>query len=170
MDSPAYQNIQRLYAEHHDWLLGWLNRRVNNRADAADLTQDTFCRVLTSPSATPIAEPRAYLLTLARRLTIDLWRARDVEARYLDALAQEQEPVAASPELLMMVKQAVQEIDALLDGLPVPVKHAFLLNRLDGMTHPAIAQVLGLSLATVERHVKRAFLHCLAARRAADAP
>lgn len=170
MDSPAYQNIQRLYAEHHDWLLGWLNRRVNNRADAADLTQDTFCRVLTSPSATPIAEPRAYLLTLARRLTIDLWRARDVEARYLDALAQEQEPVAASPELLMMLKQAVQEIDALLDGLPVPVKHAFLLNRLDGMTHPAIAQVLGLSLATVERHVKRAFLHCLAARRAADAP
>lgn len=169
MDSPAYQNIQRLYAEHHDWLLGWLNRRVNNRADAADLTQDTFCRVLTSPSATPIAEPRAYLLTLARRLTIDLWRARDVEARYLDALAHEQEPAAASPELLMMLKQAVQEIDALLDGLPVPVKHAFLLNRLDGMTHPAIAQALGLSLATVERHVKRAFLHCLAARRAADA-
>lgn len=169
MDSPAYQNIQRLYAEHHDWLLGWLNRRVNNRADAADLTQDTFCRVLTSPSATPIAEPRAYLLTLARRLTIDLWRARDVEARYLDALAHEQGPVAASPETLMVLKQAVQEIDALLDGLPVPVKHAFLLNRLDGMTHPAIAQTLGLSLATVERHVRRAFLHCLAARRAADA-
>lgn len=169
MDSPAYQNVQRLYAEHHDWLLGWLNRRVNNRADAADLTQDTFCRVLTSPSATPIAEPRAYLLTLARRLTIDLWRARDVEARYLEALAHEQEPVAVSPETLIMLKQAVQEIDALLDGLPLPVKHAFLLSRLDDMTHPAIAKTLGLSLATVERHVKRAFLHCLAARRAADA-
>ena len=108
MDSPAYQNIQRLYAEHHDWLLGWLNRRVNNRADAADLTQDTFCRVLTSPSATPIAEPRAYLLTLARRLTIDLWRARDVVARYLDALGHEQEPVAASPGLLMMLEEAGQ--------------------------------------------------------------
>lgn len=166
MDSPAYKNVHQLYAEHHDWLLGWLNRRVNNRADAADLTQDTFCRVLTSTSATPIAEPRAYLLTLARRLTIDLWRARDVEARYLEALAHEQESVAVSPETLVMLKQAVMEIDALLDGLPVPVKHAFLLNRLDGMTHPAIAQALGLSLATVERHVKRAFLHCLAARRA----
>lgn len=166
MDSPAYKNVHQLYAEHHDWLLGWLNRRVNNRADAADLTQDTFCRVLTSTSATPIAEPRAYLLTLARRLTIDLWRARDVEARYLEALAHEQESVAVSPETRVMLKQAVMEIDALLDGLPVPVKHAFLLNRLDGMTHPAIAQALGLSLATVERHVKRAFLHCLAARRA----
>lgn len=169
MAPPAYQHIQRLYAEHHDWLLGWLSRRTNNRADAADLTQDTFCRVLASPSTTPIAEPRAYLLTLARRLTIDLWRARDVEARYLDALAREQEPVAASPQTLLMLKQAVQEIDALLDGLPVPVKHAFLLNRLDGMTHPAIAKALGLSLATVERHIKRAFLHCLAARRAMDA-
>lgn len=168
MDSPANQNVHRLYAEHHDWLLGWLIRRVNNRADAADLTQDTFCRVLTSATSTPIAEPRAYLLTLARRLTIDLWRARDVEARYLEALAHEQEPVAVSAETLLMLKQAVMEIDALLDGLPVPVKHAFLLNRLDGMTHPAIAQTMGVSLATVERHVKRAFLHCLAARRAAD--
>ncbi|ADP18972.1 RNA polymerase sigma factor FecI 16 [Achromobacter xylosoxidans A8] len=169
MDSPAYKNVHRLYAEHHDWLLGWLNRRVNNRADAADLTQDTFVRVLTSANATTLSEPRAYLLTLARRLTIDLWRARDVEARYLQALALEQEPIAASPETLIMLKQAVMEIDHLLDGLPVPVKHAFLLNRLDGMTHPAIAKTLGLSLATVERHVKRAFLHCLAARRAAQA-
>ncbi|MBC9903200.1 MULTISPECIES: sigma-70 family RNA polymerase sigma factor [Achromobacter] len=168
MDSLAYQNVHRLYAEHHDWLLGWLNRRVNNRADAADLTQDTFFRVLVSPNAVVPSEPRAYLLTLARRLTIDLWRTRDVEARYLQALSQEPEPVMASPETLLMLKQAVMEIDRLLDGLPVPVKHAFLLNRLDGMTHPAIAQALGLSLATVERHVKRAFLHCIASRRAAD--
>lgn len=165
MESSPHKHVQRLYAEHHDWLFGWLNRRVNNRADAADLAQDTFCRILTSPVSTPLAEPRAYLLTLARRLTIDLWRTRDVEARYLQALAQEPEPVAASPETLLMLRQAVIEIDRLLDGLPVPVKHAFLLNRLEGMTHPAIAQALGLSLATVERHVKRAFLHCLAARR-----
>ena len=94
---------------------------------------------------------------------------RQVEARYLQALAHEQEPVAASPETLAMLKQAVMEIDSLLDGLPVPVKHAFLLNRLDGLTHPAIAQALGLSLATVERHVKRAYLHCLAARRGSGA-
>ena len=88
MESSPHKHVQRLYAEHHDWLFGWLNRRVNNRADAADLAQDTFCRILTSPASTPLAEPRAYLLTLARRLTIDLWRTRDVEARYLQALAQ----------------------------------------------------------------------------------
>lgn len=165
MESSAHHHVQRLYAEHHDWLFGWLARRVANRADAADLTQDTFCRLLTAPSPAPLAEPRAYLLTLARRLTIDLWRTRDVEARYLQALAHEPEPVAASPETLCMLKQAVAEIDRLLDGLPVPVKHAFLLNRLDGMTQPAIARALDLSLATVERYLKRAFLHCIAARR-----
>ncbi len=161
MDSPPFAHVHRLYVEHHDWLRGWLTRRVNNRDDAADITQDTFCRVLTAPGAQPLAEPRAYLLTLARRLTIDLWRTRDVEARYLEALAQQPEPVVASPETLLMLKQAVLEIDALLDGLPVAVKHAFLLNRLDGMTHPEVARALGISLATVERHIRRAFLHCL---------
>lgn len=164
MDSPPLPDVQRLYVEHHEWLRGWLRKRVNNRDDAADLTQDTFCRVLTTPRPEALAEPRAYLLTLARRLTIDLWRTRDVEARYLEALAREAEPLAVSPETLLMLKQAVAHIDRLLDGLPVAVKHAFLLNRLDGMTHPEVAATLKLSLATVERHIKRAFLHCLAAR------
>lgn len=171
MDSPTFAHVHRLYVEHHDWLRGWLRRRVNNRDDAADLTQDTFCRVLTAPGVQTASEPRAYLLTVARRLTIDLWRTRDVEARYLEALAREPEPVALSPETLLALKQAVLEIDRLLDGLPVAVKHAFLLNRLDGMTHPEVAAALGISLATVERHIKRAFLHCLthAARDGSDA-
>jgi RNA polymerase sigma-19 factor, ECF subfamily len=167
MESSSRHYVQQLYADHHDWLQAWLNRRVNNRADAADLTQDTFLRVLTTAPGAPLAEPRAYLLTLARRLTIDLWRSRDVEARYLQALAQEPEAYAVSAETLAILRQAVAEIDRHLDGLPVAVKHAFLLNRLDGMTHPAIARELGLSLATVERHIRRAFLHCLARQ---DAP
>lgn len=164
MEPSARQHLQHLYSEHHDWLLGWLGRRVGSHADAADLTQDTFFRVLVSPASAPVAEPRAYLLTLARRLTIDLWRSRDVENRYLRALAEAPEPVEVSPETLVMLKQAVIEIARLLDGLPLPVKHAFLLSRLDGMTHPAIARTLGVSVATVERHIKRAFLHCLTSR------
>ena len=34
------------YREHHGWLLGWLRRRTHNADCAADLTQDTFLRLL----------------------------------------------------------------------------------------------------------------------------
>lgn len=39
------------YREHHGWLLGWLRRRTHNADCAADLTQDTFLRLLSRQAA-----------------------------------------------------------------------------------------------------------------------
>jgi len=49
--------------------------------------------------------------------------------------------------------------------LPSRVRRAFLLNRLEAMPQQAIATLLGVSLATVERDLRRAFFHCLAQTR-----
>ena len=56
--------LSSLYRDHRSWLESWLRRRLGNAWDAADLSQDTFVRVLAS--AQPLAqmqEPRAYLVT-----------------------------------------------------------------------------------------------------------
>ena len=56
---PSAQHpLHLLYAEHHHWLRGWLARRLNSHADAADLTHDTFLRTLTSPHLGQLDEPR----------------------------------------------------------------------------------------------------------------
>jgi len=44
----------------------------------------------------------------------------------------------------------------MLDGLPPPVKRAFLLRQLDELPQEDIARRLGISLATVKRHLQRA--------------
>ncbi|MGK9563787.1 sigma factor, partial [Salmonella enterica subsp. enterica] len=46
--------LSRLYRDHRSWLESWLRRRLGNAWDAADLSQDTFVRVLAS--AQPIAQ------------------------------------------------------------------------------------------------------------------
>ena len=60
-----------------------------------------------------------------------------------------------------MVHEALVQIDQMLSGLPLRVRHVFILSRLDGLPQPQIAQQLGISIATVERDLRRAFLHCL---------
>jgi RNA polymerase sigma-70 factor (ECF subfamily) len=40
------------------------------------------------------------------------------------------------------------------------VRDAFLLSQLDGMGQADIAARLGISLATVKRHIARAMLQC----------
>ncbi len=156
---PSGPALDRLYIEHHGWLQGWLQTRLNNRADAADLAQDTFLRLLQRRIG-ELAEPRAYLRTVARGLVIDLWRRRDIERAWLETIAQLPEQQAPSPETGLLIIESLIAIDSLLDELPAAVREAFLLAQLDGMTCPAIAQRLGVSLSTVERYIAKALRHC----------
>lgn len=156
---PSGPALDRLYIEHHGWLQGWLQTRLNNRADAADLAQDTFLRLLQRRIG-ELAEPRAYLRTVARGLVIDLWRRRDIERAWLETIAQLPEQQAPSPETGLLIIESLIAIDSLLGELPAAVREAFLLAQLDGMTCPAIAQRLGVSLSTVERYIAKALRHC----------
>ncbi|WP_437879734.1 sigma-70 family RNA polymerase sigma factor [Pseudomonas sp. LRF_L74] len=159
MSSSSDPAIGRLYVEHHRWLQGWLQARLNNSADAADLAQDTFVRLL-QRRVEALVEPRAYLRTVARGLVIDLWRRRDIERAWLETIARLPEAEAPSPETGLLVIESLMAIDRLLDELPAAVREAFLLAQLEGMTCPKIAERLGVSLSTVERHIAKALRHC----------
>lgn len=151
-----------LYSAHHAWLTNWLVRRVRDTADAADLAHDTFVRVIcrATPELATVREPRAYLTSIAKGLVVDHWRRRDIEAAYLDALAQLPEAQTPSPEERLIVLETLMRIDALLDGLAPALRSALLWARLDGATVPQIAERLGVSLATAERYLAKALRHC----------
>ncbi|MNE81001.1 putative RNA polymerase sigma factor FecI [compost metagenome] len=57
--------------------------------------------------------------------------------------------------------ETLHEIDAMLDTLPPLVKRAFLLSQIGGMKYEDIAEQIGVSLITVKRYMKQAFLQCL---------
>ena len=65
------------------------------------------------------------------------------------------------PERQLIILQTLHEIDAMLDALPAPVRRAFLLSQIEGLTYEAIAREIGVSLITVKRYMARAFRQCL---------
>ncbi len=152
--------VEVLYNDHHHWLTGWLRRKLGCPESAADLAQDTFIRVLTAREAPTLIEPRAFLTTVAKRVLFNFYRRQDLERAYLDALAQMPEHVAPSEEERAIILQTLLELDQLLDGLPVQVKRAFLLAQLDGLTYAQIGAELGISIATVKRHLNKAAMRC----------
>ncbi|AOA58855.1 sigma-70 family RNA polymerase sigma factor [Acinetobacter larvae] len=168
MSSTLQQNMQQLYVDHNAWLKNYLNRQLLARNDvAADLVQDTFLSLLEKPHCIPqIREQRAFLLTIAKRKLFNFWRKQDLEQTYLQSLehygiAQDSIPA----EQLCLIQDALQQIDLLLDGLSSAVQQAFLLKKLEGLTHPDIAQRMQISLATVERYIKQATIHCVLRRK-----
>lgn len=153
-------SVEVLYQAHLNWLTGWLRRKLGCPDSAADLAQDTFMRVLTARETPQIIEPRAFLTTLAKRVLFNHYRRQDLERAYLEALAQMPEQVAPCEEERAIILQTLMELDQLLDGLPRPVKRAFLLAQVDGLTYPQIASELGISVATVKRHLNKAAMRC----------
>ncbi|KRP70652.1 MULTISPECIES: sigma-70 family RNA polymerase sigma factor [Pseudomonas] len=161
--ASRHQSIDQLYSHHHGWLRGWLRRRLGNAADAADLAQDTFVRLLSSGLGEPLSvtTPRAYLATVANRLSINLYRRRSLEQAYLEALAQAPQDVAPSLEHQALVLEALDEIDQVLALLSAKTRHAFLMAQLEGYTQEEIAGRLELSVRSVQRHLARAFEECI---------
>ena len=152
--------VNDLYCEHHGWLNGWLRKRLGNAFDAADLTQDTFVRVIKARSALDIREPRPYLSRIAKGLLIDLIRRRSLEQAYLEALASLPEALQPSLEEQAILLQALVEIDRLLQGLGPKVKQVFMLSQFDGLTYPQIAEDMNISVRSVNNYMAKAMEHC----------
>ncbi len=159
--SNHLRNVEALYSGHHGWLYARLCRKLGNAMDAADLAHDTFARILAS-NVSVFDEPRAYLNCVAGGILANWWQRKSLERAYLAALAQLPEPQVPSPEVRLLVLETLHEIDAMLDTLPPLVRRTFLLSQLGGMKYEDIASEIDVSLITVKRYMKQAFLKCLA--------
>jgi len=162
-DTSHSEYVGGLFRSHYQWLCTRLRRHLDSSAHAEDIAADTFVQLLTSPGVVPIRQPRALLTTIAQRLMYQLWRRRDLERAYLDALQLDDVYEAPSPEDLAQMIEAWQCIDQLLDGLPAKVKATFLLSQVNGMTYPEIAAELGISQRSVSDYMTKAVNRCLRA-------
>lgn len=161
-DRSLNLEIHHLYCDHHGWLQGWLVRKLGNASDAADLAHDTFLRLLTRQTARSLgSEPRALLTHIAKGLVVDRWRRQDVERAYLEIIAHLPEPEVPSPETRWLILETLYRIEAMLRDLPEKTRQAFLMSQIDGLAYPQIAEELGVSLVSVKRYMRDAFLACL---------
>ena len=164
MSSPNADTLhcqtESLYLSHHDWLLGWLYRRLGCSDTSADLAHDTFVRLLRKSGSLNIKEPRAYLSTVAHGLVVNHWRRKDIEKAYLRALAARPERLAPSPEERELVIEALETAVAILDGLPRRAREVFVLSQMDGLTYPQIAQRLGITVDIVQKDMIKVMSRC----------
>ncbi|KPB57141.1 RNA polymerase sigma-70 factor, ECF subfamily [Pseudomonas amygdali pv. myricae] len=163
--APDQTRIDDLYAQHSGWLRQWLTRRFGNSfntADVADLTHDTFLRLLLKPRVFRLpGEARSFLCTVARGLCIDQWRRGQIEQAWLTELANRPENLHPSPEYVAILLETLHEIDAMLRDLPHKARTAFLLTQLSGNTYREIAEQIGTSERMVKKYMAQVMYQCM---------
>lgn len=163
MNAPSGDaSLDQLYRAHHGWIRLWLQRRLGNAHDAADLAQDVFVSLLSKPRTFNDAEhAKSYLGRMSRNACIDFWRRKRVEQAYQDVLAAQPEQLQPSLEYQAIIVETLNQLLVMLDRMPRRVAETFLLAQLHGLKQREIADHLGVSERSVNGYLAQAMYRCL---------
>ncbi|HEV8118804.1 MAG TPA: RNA polymerase sigma factor [Thermoanaerobaculia bacterium] len=127
---------------------------TGNRADAEDITSETFVRAWTSSEPIRVETLKGYLFTIARNLHLQRLRKtrRDVP------LPEEMPDPQAGPLDRAQQKDTFRAVLARLQELPEADRSAVLLRAVEGLSYEEIARALHLSLSAVKTKIHRARL------------
>jgi RNA polymerase sigma factor (sigma-70 family) len=156
--------LTRCFLEIRDELLLFLTRRTG-RVAAEDVLQDVWLNLRKRTDSATWREPRAVLFATAANLATDVGRRNaTLDKHFLDDSIQEDVACPRpGPEAQVAAIDSLERLHAALMELPQKCQDAFLLNRLEGMTHVEIATRLGISTKSVQRYIERALHHCVRA-------
>jgi RNA polymerase sigma factor (sigma-70 family) len=145
---------------HEPALRAWLRRKSLAGLDVDDIVQETYTRLVGAESVTHIHDARSYAFQIAGSVVIDHLRRLKVVSisqvpnfDYLEVAADE-----PSPERQVIDRDELQQLAQVIAGLPGRVRDVFILRRVHGLSQREVAQRLGISENTVEKHMSRGFL------------
>lgn len=161
------------FIDHYRDIELYFRRRVACVQEAADLTQEVYAKVIAAYGDTVAGSPRFLLFRVARNVLIDRAHQRTTGFGHRGRCVDENDP-ALVDEMSCPSRNADRQdrmtlvCDAIAT-LPPRCREAFVLNRVEGLTYRQVAEKMGVSPKTVEKHIARAIGVCKAALKQADA-
>lgn len=132
--------------------------RTGNRATAQDLMQDAWLKLEGARPDQPLDNPVGYITRVANNLVADHMRKERrraaIDSEIADLLWENVD--AVSPERALIGQENLRAVRAALDELPEKTRRIFLMNRIEGISHRRIAEMLGMSDEAVYYHIRRA--------------
>jgi len=138
-----------------------LMHRGCTRDDAEDLAQEAYLKLICYELEHAVDRPDAFLMRTALNLAIDAYRVQRnrgelvlLEDLTIEELARA-DPAPTAEARLFAKERLLRVAEGLMD-VSVKTRVIYLAHRLDGMTYQEIAEVQGLSVSAVEKHVAKA--------------
>ncbi len=145
-------------------LVRFFTLRLRSATAAEDLVQDIYLRLSALDPGAEIHNPVGYLYRLGSNLMLDRLRgerrAAVREGAWLDShstrMGSEDISEAPSAERAVISRERLAAATAALRDLPEQTQRVFRMHKFEGMSHPEVAQALGISRSAVEKHVMAA--------------
>ncbi|NII55461.1 sigma-70 family RNA polymerase sigma factor [Luteibacter sp. SG786] len=162
--------VVALFREHNAALVAFLRVRLNSLADAQEVAQEVYLKLLSLDEGMKIDSPRAFLFRAAANLAVDRLRMRNVRAAAPADPDNDDWHVTPMPEQHASAHEQWRDLRQALDELPPKTSRAFVMHVIDGRDFAAIAREMNLSERMVRYHVGNALAHCRQRRDHAETP
>jgi RNA polymerase sigma factor (sigma-70 family) len=160
---PKSSLVERLFADHGGALRTFFLRRIRAKADAADLAQEVYVRMLRVSHQDAIRNPTHYLYTVANNLVKEqavLERRRASGINIDEAPAHEQLETLPAFDRELDAAQRVLRLGTVLQQLRPKCRAAVELRFTHDLSYREIALHLGVSPQMAKKYVAQGLSHC----------
>lgn len=146
--------VARSYAMNYEKLVRYISQRVNDIADAENIAQDVWLKLLECDKPLNEETLTSFLYTIARNQVNDFLRhiyiVQDVHAEIMNGsscFAQDMESEVSARDLALHERVRVE-------CLPPQRRIIYTMSRYDEKSVEEISEALQLSVRTVENHLR----------------
>jgi RNA polymerase sigma-70 factor (ECF subfamily) len=158
-----YTFVSEIASRYGRRLLSFFTQRLRNRADAPDLAQEVFLRLMRVEHHETIRSPEAYLFTVASHVLHQHTLRQASTPASIDiseVFAELQLTSGDDPMARVDAQQRLEQINRSLAQLPPKVSSTLLLHRFGGLSIEEIGRELGVSRPAAKKYLSRALKQC----------
>ncbi len=154
------ETLRDFYRSHVAEVHAVCLRIIKDQQEAEDVVSEVFFELWKKRDRFDAARatPRTYLLLMARSRAIDRYRSRQrsgIATTSLSHNADEPVDAGSSPDVGLIRCEAKNAARHVLSELDDVKRKVLELVFYEGLSHPEIAEQLGMPLGTVKSHVRR---------------
>ena len=147
--------FEKLYRDNFRILFSFARKFVNDSDACHDIVSDVFEDVWRNFSVLDETRIKSFLFSSVRNKCIDYLRHADCHSRYVDFVAR----VSArciDTERYLEQQELMEQAHAVVDSIGPPTSDILYACYVDGKKYKEVAEQMGISIATVKKHMVKA--------------
>lgn len=152
------QAFELFFRKYYVRLCGFANKYLHDPDEARNIVQEAFTRVWEGrKDVNPDESLKSYIFKITQNLSLNKLSRSKIESKYIEVYKQVYiDYREKSPYESLLAKDLENNINSAIEKLPVRCRKIFELSRIEGLKYSEIADLLHISVKTVEAQMSKA--------------
>lgn len=146
--------FEEVFNTHSEALRNFMYYKCGDIDQAEDFVQESFVKLWNNCAKVLIEKAKSYLFTVANNLFLNNVAHKKVVLKHQQSISIQH--TNQTPEFLLEEKEFMEKLQKAIADLSEKEREVFLLNRIDKKKYKEIAELLDISVKTVEKRMSLA--------------